>query len=82
MTGQAVHPVRALSGRRRLDRRFVQAGTCRTAALLMLLGLGSCDVGPSTVCVTPHTTCKLDQAYAQTATDCHCGDEKGLAVTR
>jgi hypothetical protein len=52
------------------------------ALLLLLLVLGSCGQGPVTACVTSQTTCQLDKAYSQTGTDCHCGDLKGIAVTR
>nr|WP_294523700.1 hypothetical protein [uncultured Rhodopila sp.] len=50
--------------------------------LLPLLGLGSCNRGPVTVCITPQVTCPIDQAYAQTGTNCQCGDSKGVAATR
>jgi hypothetical protein len=79
--GRSSHKYRP--GELKLNRLFTYSDQIRrTALLLLLLGLGACNQGPVTACVTQQTTCELDKAYSQTGTDCHCGDQKGVAVTR
>jgi hypothetical protein len=75
---------RIFAWRSRLNKFFIhEDSSCRAVLLLLLLlGLGSCNQGPSTACITPQTTCALDVTYAPTGTACHCGDSKGEAVTR
>jgi hypothetical protein len=66
-----------------LQRLLTYPDRVRLAALLLpLLGLGSCDNGPTTACITPQATCKFDGTYSGAGIHCHCGNYEGVVVTR
>ena len=61
--GEAVH-LANIVGDLKLNQLFTYSDQIhRAALLLLLLGLGSCNQGPVTACVTSLTTCQLQSLF-------------------